>query len=118
MAQGVAAAAAGAQAMIDLSDGLVADLRHVADASGVGIDLSTAALAADHDALTAAAAVVDADPGRGCWPAAKTMPWRRVSPVRRRPGGASSVGCSTGLARVLVDGAGWSGYAGWESFAR
>ena len=34
--QGVAAAAGGAQAMIDVSDGLVADLRHVAEASGCG----------------------------------------------------------------------------------
>ncbi|MCV7050436.1 thiamine-phosphate kinase, partial [Mycobacterium heidelbergense] len=62
--QGAAAAAAGARAMIDVSDGLIADLRHVADASGVGIDVSTAALRADHDALTAAAAAVGADP----WP--------------------------------------------------
>ncbi|KKC04051.1 thiamine-phosphate kinase, partial [Mycobacterium nebraskense] len=54
--QGVAAAAGGAQAMIDVSDGLVADLRHVAESSGVAMDLSTAALAADRDALTAAAA--------------------------------------------------------------
>ncbi|MES3638131.1 thiamine-phosphate kinase, partial [Mycobacterium intracellulare] len=38
--QGAVAAAGGAQAMIDVSDGLIADLRHVADASGVGIDLS------------------------------------------------------------------------------
>ncbi len=60
--QGAVAAAAGAQAMIDISDGLVADLRHVAEASGVGMDLSTAALAADRDALAAAAAAVGADP--------------------------------------------------------
>ena len=60
--QGVVAAAAGAQAMIDVSDGLIADLRHVAEASGVGIDLSTAALAADRDALAAAAAAVGVDP--------------------------------------------------------
>ena len=42
---------AGATAMTDVSDGLVADLGHIADASGVGIDVSTAALAADRDAL-------------------------------------------------------------------
>ena len=59
--QGAAAAAAGRAAMTDVSDGLLADLGHIADASGVGIDLSTAALAADRDALSPAAAVVGAD---------------------------------------------------------
>ena len=59
--QGVLAAKAGAQAMTDVSDGLVADLRHIAEASGVGIELSTAALAADHDAVLEAAQVAGAD---------------------------------------------------------
>ena len=45
--QGRVAADAGATAMTDVSDGLVADLGHVAEASGVGINVSTAALAAD-----------------------------------------------------------------------
>ena len=114
--QGEAAAAAGAQAMIDVSDGLVADLRHVAEASGVGIDLSTAALAADHDALLAAAAAVGADAwswvlGGGedhalaaCFAGPAPRGWRVIGRVLDGP------------ARVLVDGAQWSGYAGWTSF--
>jgi thiamine-monophosphate kinase len=115
---GAVAAAAGAQAMIDVSDGLVADLRHVAEASGVGIDLSTVALAADHDALSAAAAVVDADPWSwvlaggedhalvACFAGPAPAGWRVIGRVLDGP------------ARVLVDGAGWAGYAGWESFSR
>jgi thiamine-monophosphate kinase len=114
--QGAAAAAAGAQAMIDVSDGLVADLRHVAEASGVAIDVSTAALAADRDALTAAATAVGADPlawvlGGGedhalaaCFAGRPPAGWRVVGTVLDGP------------ARVLVDGAEWSGYAGWQSY--
>ncbi len=116
--QGVAAAAGGAQAMIDVSDGLVADLRHVAAASGVAMDLSTAALAADRDALTAAAAAASADPwswvlGGGedhalvaCFAGPAPAGWRIIGRVLEgKPG-------------VLVDGQEWTGYAGWQSYDR
>lgn len=42
-AEGPRAAAAGASAMCDVSDGLVADLGHIAEASGVAIDLRSEA---------------------------------------------------------------------------
>lgn len=114
--QGAVAAAAGAQAMIDVSDGLVADLRHVAEASGVGIDLSTAALGADRDALAAAAGAAGADPwswvlGGGedhtlvaCFAGPAPAGWREIGRVFDGP------------ARVLVDGAEWTGHAGWTSY--
>lgn len=93
---GAAAAAVGAQAMIDVSDGLLADLRHIAEASGVRIDLSAAALAADRDALTAAATALGTDPWPWVLSGVKIMPWSPVSSVRCRPGGAPLAGFSTG----------------------
>ncbi|HUR18137.1 MAG TPA: thiamine-phosphate kinase [Acidimicrobiales bacterium] len=44
-AEGAAARAAGATAMIDVSDGLVADLRHLARASGTGVVVDTVPVA-------------------------------------------------------------------------
>lgn len=114
--QGRVAAAAGAQAMIDISDGLVADLRHVAEASGVWMDLSTAALATDHDALVAAGSAAGEDPwawvlGGGedhalvaCFAGPAPAGWRVIGRVL------------DGGARVLVDDREWDGHAGWQSF--
>jgi thiamine-monophosphate kinase len=114
--QGRVAADAGATAMTDVSDGLIADLGHIAAASGVGIDVSTQALAADHDAVAAAAAVTGHEPwswvlGGGedhalvaAFPTAPPAGWRRIGVVLDGP------------ARVLVDGSVWSGSPGWQSF--
>jgi thiamine-monophosphate kinase len=57
---GPEAADLGATSMIDISDGLAADLNHVADASGVLIDIETARLPGD-PALRSAAALLGAD---------------------------------------------------------
>lgn len=46
LAEGTAARIAGASAMIDVSDGLAADLGHIADASGVGYELGSVPVAA------------------------------------------------------------------------
>jgi len=114
--QGAVAADAGAGAMIDVSDGLVADLRHIADASSVSIELSTAALAADRDGVLEAARAVGLDAwelvfGGGedhalvaTFDGAVPDGWRVIGTVVDGPP------C------VLVDGGEWGGSAGWQSF--
>lgn len=116
-AAGPAAALLGATALIDVSDGLLADLGHVAAASGVGVALDASALEPDAD-LVEAGAAVGADPRAwvltggedhalvGCFPAGSSpgAPWRVIGVVTAGQG-------------VTVDGEPWAGPAGWEHFA-
>ena len=114
--QGRAAAEAGAQAMTDVSDGLLADLGHIATASGVLIDLHGAALLDDVDAVTAAAQAAGVDPwslvlGGGedhalvaCFPDYPPHGWRVIGAVRAAP------------PEVLLDGKRWAGTPGWQSY--
>lgn len=53
---GPRAARAGATSMIDVSDGLIADLRHIARASGVAINVETSRVVVDEPVAQAAAA--------------------------------------------------------------
>ena len=119
--QGRVAAEAGAQAMTDVSDGLMADLGHLAVASGVVVDLDRELPRADADAVSAAAARAGVDPwslvlGGGedhclvaCFPADIPPGWRPIGVVRTEVSGG-------GAAAVLLDGERWAGVPGWQSY--
>lgn len=108
-------APAGPTALTDVSDGLLADLGHIATASEVAINLDSAALR--DPALQRIAAALDADAAQwiltggedhafaAAWPAEQELPpgWRAIGRVQTGRG-------------VLVDGVAQQGSGGWESF--
>jgi thiamine-monophosphate kinase len=116
-AEGPRAALLGATAMVDVSDGLVADLGHVAAASQVAIRLSSDAFHVPQEFQDTARAL-NADPmswlltGGDDHALAATFPpdvdlpmaWRVVGRVEDGEG-------------VLVDGEPYAGPGGWTSFA-
>ena len=113
---GRVAAEAGAQAMIDVSDGLVADLGHIAAASGVSLDVSTEALAADHADLQAAAQAVAADPWSWVLGGGEDHALVATFTDQAPPGWRVIGQVLDGPAGVLVDGSPWHGHPGWQAF--
>ncbi len=120
LAEGPLAAAAGATAMIDVSDGLLADLGHLAAASSVSIDVRSASLEVPAKLTEVASALGknamswiltggDDHPLAATFPAGAMLPqgWIGIGEVSA-PGAAS--------APVTVDGAVRDEVSGWDHF--
>jgi len=113
---GAVAAGSGATAMIDVSDGLLADVGHIAAASGVAIDVHAGAFEVA-EPLRAVGAALGADPMRfiltggddhalvATFPADASLPegWARIGEVAEGSG-------------VTVDGAAYEGPTGHVHF--
>lgn len=113
---GLVAAEAGATAMIDISDGLLAEAGHIARASGVAIDVRTDAFEVP-EPLQAVAAATGSDPMRylleggddhallAAFPSAGDVPegWTVIGEIAEGEG-------------VTVDGSEYDGPAGWQHF--
>lgn len=116
---GPAAADLGATAMTDVSDGLVADLGHIAHASGVCIDLTSADLDIPAQ-MTDIGQAVGVDPlqwvltGGEDHAIVATFPHGTKLPARWRVIGR--VEKALGTPHVTVDGAPWDKAGGWDHF--
>lgn len=113
---GPAAAEAGATAMVDVSDGLLAEAGHLAAASGVAVDVTSAALEVP-EPFRAVAAALNVDPvsfalgGGDDHSLLATFP-----PSVELPAGWRVIGRVTEGEGVTVDGAPYDGPAGWTHF--
>lgn len=116
-ASGPAAAKAGATSMIDVSDGLVADARHIGVASGVVVALDSAALEVPEE-LADAAAAYNVDPRTWMFTGGEDHALLATFPAGTKlPKGFTRIGeIGAGDPGVTVDGAVVSTAGGHEHF--
>ena len=115
--QGILAQQSGATAMIDCSDGLLADLGHIARASGVAIDVLTANLDVAEPQSVVAAAVGGGDPLTFILTGGDDHALLATFAAGDVPDGWMVIGTvAEGEPSVTVDGALWEDADGWRHF--
>jgi len=112
---GRVAAEAGATAMIDVSDGLLADLGHICEASGVGATVRLDALPRS-EPLQAVAAATGADPLSFVLGGGEDHSLLATFPSEETPSGWTVIGSVTAGSGVTLDGAAYDGPTGWTHF--
>lgn len=114
--QGALASAAGATSMLDISDGLLADLGHLVERSDVGIEIETARVEIPEGVERVAAATGKPALGfvlAGGEDHALAATFRNEAVV---PAGWTVVGSVNDSGKVTVDGVAWEGSTGWDHF--
>ena len=115
-ASGPAAAALGATSMIDVSDGLLQDIGHIAAASLVAIDLHQDAFDVP-DQMRDAAKALGVDPYQWVLAGGDDHPLAATFPAGTElPEGWQAIGSVYDGAGVTVDRKPWSGGLGWDHF--
>ncbi|MDO5067390.1 MAG: thiamine-phosphate kinase [Propionibacteriaceae bacterium] len=115
--QGRVAAEAGASAMIDVSDGLLQDLGHICELSGVSVDIDTSAFTVP-DGLARVAAATGKNPMAFILAGGEDHALAATFPADRElPEGWRVVGRVVAGSGVSVDGQEWTTSAGWDHFA-
>ncbi len=112
---GPVAAEAGATSMIDISDGLLAEARHLADASGVAIDVRREAFEVP-EPLVAVGSALGADPLGFILGGGDDHALLATFPEGSVPDGWQTVGTVGEGSGVTVDGEEYDGPTGWTHF--